>query len=308
MEKPETLLDAVLVFLEYLRVQRFSSPHTLRAYRSDLMHFSRSLASQKMKDLEDVNQNFEPKTLRSYLNEFYQSHERSSICRRLSAIRSFLRFLRVRHWIENDVGRLIPSLSHNRPLPRYLKIEEIFELIESIDSHSWSGRRDKALFELMYSSGLRVAEAVGLNCGDVDLEKGWVRVMGKGSKERFVPFGPQAEKALKIYTEDSSRDLPLFKNYKGTRLSARSVARILKKHIIRIALSKSLSPHGIRHSFATHLLMAGADIRTIQELLGHAQISTTQKYTHIDLGALLDEYRETHPLSKRGQKHPEIKS
>ena len=147
-----------------------------------------------------------------------------------------------------------------------------------------------------------MSEAVGLNVGDLDLKGNWVRVFGKGSKERTVPFGPPAQQALEIYlNERDSADtakLPLFVNFRGSRLTARSVARILNKHLVRIASAKSLSPHGLRHSFATHLLAAGADLRTIQEMLGHSRLSTTQRYTHVDLGALMDDYRGAHPLAK----------
>jgi integrase/recombinase XerC len=147
-----------------------------------------------------------------------------------------------------------------------------------------------------------VSEAVGLSRKDLDLQGGWVKVLGKGSKERTVPFGPPARQALEEYLNDprwqaGGPEAPLFLNYRGTRLSARSVARILVKQLVRVASSKTLSPHGLRHSFATHLLAAGADLRTIQELLGHARLSTTQRYTHVDLGALLDEYRGAHPLN-----------
>ncbi len=150
-----------------------------------------------------------------------------------------------------------------------------------------------------------MSEAVGLDIGDVDLSSGWVRVMGKGSKERTVPFGTPAAQALQAYLADRpevERTLPLFVNYRGSRLTTRSVARVLAKHLVRIASAKSLSPHGLRHSFATHLMAAGADLRTIQELLGHARLSTTQRYTHVDLGGLLDEYRTAHPLHQRHSK------
>jgi integrase/recombinase XerC len=184
-------------------------------------------------------------------------------------------------------------------LPKFLKIEEADELVGAPDSTTRLGRRDRALFETLYGCGLRVSEAVGLNVGDVDLGAGWVKVMGKGSKERQVPLGPQARQAIEDCLADRVRiegTDPLFVNFRGSRLTARSVARILTKHLIRIASSKSLSPHGLRHSFATHLLAKGADLRTIQEMLGHARLSTTQRYTHVDLGALVEEYQATHPL------------
>lgn len=259
-----------------------------------------------MNTLDALSERLEPSHLRSYLSELHDSHERSSICRRLSAIRSFLRFLRSREWLKRDVGRLVPTPKADKKLPRFLKIEEMLELIWAPDLSTRLGRRDRALFELMYACGLRVGETVGLNVSDLDLERGWVRVLGKGSKERNIPFGGPAAEALSLYLSEGlpngradSPDRPLFLNFRGSRLTSRSVARILHKHLVRVAASKSLSPHGIRHSFATHLLAAGADLRTIQEMLGHSQLSTTQRYTHVDLGALIDEYRSAHPLNRK---------
>lgn len=270
----------------------------------DLLHWTEHLAqAQAMSDTDELSQRLEAADLRSYLASLYDSHERSSLCRRLSAIRSFLKYLRVQGLVRRDVGILVPSPKAETKLPRFLKIEEMQELVEAPDLSTWLGKRDRALFELLYGSGLRVSEGVGLSLKDLDLAQGWVRVLGKGSKERNVPFGSAAREALEGYlaARPGSRDpeSPLFINYQGTRLTARSVARILAKHLVRIASAKSLSPHGLRHSFATHLLAAGADLRTIQELLGHARLSTTQRYTHVDLGALLDEYRGAHPLSNR---------
>jgi integrase/recombinase XerC len=207
--------------------------------------------------------------------------------------------------VDRDIGILIPTPKTKKTLPQFLKIEEAIELVESPDLTRKLGRRDRALFEILYGSGLRVSEAVSLNIGDLELSRGWLTVMGKGSKERTVPFGKPARVALQAYLADrdvspgsSDGELPLFVNCYGTRLTARSVGRILNKHLVRIASAKSLSPHGLRHSFATHLLTAGADLRTIQELLGHSRLATTQRYTHVDLGALLDEYRGAHPLNQ----------
>lgn len=294
------LSSAVDGFLEHLATQRRVSPHTLRAYALDLRHWTVDLGTRGFAQVVDLGEGLEPIHLRSYLAKLYDSHERSSLCRRLSAIRSFLKYLRAREWIGRDVGALVPSPKMNQALPKFLKVEEVFELIEAPDCSRALGRRDRALFELMYASGLRVSETVSLDVSSLDLAGGWVRVMGKGSKERTVPFGTQARAALEVYLADREKgrgDEPLFVNFRGSRLSARSVARILQKHLVRIACAKSLSPHGIRHSFATHLLAAGADLRTIQEMLGHARLSTTQRYTHVDLGALVDEYRQAHPLA-----------
>jgi integrase/recombinase XerC len=299
--------EALERFLAHLQAARGFSPHSSRAYETDLTHWTGHLESvQGIASVEDLSQRLEATDLRSYLASLYESHERSSLCRRLSAIRTFLKYLRVQGLVRRDVGLLVPSPKAETKLPRFLKIEEMQELVEAPDLSTWLGKRDRALFELLYGSGLRVSEGVGLSLADLDLANGWVKVLGKGSKERNVPFGSAAREAIESYlaarpgnSPQPSGDAPLFVNYQGTRLTARSVARILAKHLVRIASAKNLSPHGLRHSFATHLLAAGADLRTIQELLGHARLSTTQRYTHVDLGALLDEYRGAHPLANR---------
>jgi integrase/recombinase XerC len=290
---------------------RNMSPHTLRAYRGDLEHWIHYLrASGVGVNTTSFDKTQIARSLRAYLSELYDTHEKSSLARRLSAIRGFLRYLRSRKKIANDVGKWIPSPKVSKPLPRFLRFEEVFELLKGPDPSGFLGARDRALFELMYGSGLRVSETVQLNCGDVDLSNGWVRVLGKGQKERTVPFGPPAIEAIRVYLNYRSElnaQAPLFVNFRMGRLSTRSVARILSRHMIRILaitedfarVSRTVSPHGLRHSFATHLLAAGADLRTIQELLGHARLSTTQRYTHVDLSEMADEYRTTHPLNKR---------
>lgn len=296
------LTHAITSYLEFLSSQKGCSPHTLRAYELDLLHWAAHLSDlHGIQNLKELTQKTQPADLRSYLAELHESHERSSVCRRLSAVRSFFRFLRGRQWIERDFAVLIPSPKSQRDLPRFLKIEEMKDLVEAPDLNTRLGRRDRALFEVLYGCGLRVSEAVGLNLKDLDLQEGWVRVMGKGGKERMVPFGCSAVHAITHYLEDRKNPIvtdPVFVNYLGTRLSARSVARILARHLIRIASAKTLSPHGMRHSFATHLLIAGADLRTIQEMLGHVSLSTTQRYTHVDLGTLMDHYHGAHPLTK----------
>jgi integrase/recombinase XerC len=287
-------------FLEHLAARK-ASPNTLRAYEVDLKHWLGDLQRREIQTVEALAKDLKALHLRSYLSGLYDSHERSSLSRRLSAIRSYLRFLRQQGWIEKDVGALVPSPKYQRSLPKFMKVEEMLELVQAPDLTKALGRRDRALFELMYGCGLRVSEAVGLNLADIDLKECWVKVFGKGSKERMVPFGAPAREAIEAYLdgrEELKPASPLFVNYKGSRLTARSVARILAKHLVRIASTKTLSPHGMRHSFATHLLAAGADLRTIQEMLGHSRLSTTQRYTHVDLGALVDEYRNAHPLNR----------
>jgi integrase/recombinase XerC len=306
--KPKGLEDAIAKYLEVVEIQGKKSPNTVRAYESDLRDWAGAMRESGFDSLEAIDRGLKPLHLRGYLSRHMETHERSSLCRRLSAIRGFLRHCRAEGWIERDIGPLVPSPKMKKTLPDFLRIEEARDLIEAPDSGTVLGRRDRALFELIYGCGLRVSEAVGLDVGNLDPSSGWVKVHGKGSKERTVPVGAPALEAIRAMLADrtdaaageAARATPLFRNFRGGRLSARSVARILAKHLVRIAASRMISPHGLRHSFATHLLAAGADLRGIQELLGHARLSTTQRYTHVDLGGLVDEYRQAHPLEKLG--------
>lgn len=294
------LKKAIQEYLSELCSVRHLSAHTLRAYEKDLNGWVLFLErGEKIFDIQQLSEQLKPKHLRVYLAQSYETHEKSTLCRRLSAVRGFLRFLKRKGHLSQDLGVLVPSPKASKPLPHFLNIEEMFDLLSAPDLTRKLGRRDQALLELMYSSGLRVGEVVSLNIQNIDLQQCWVRVMGKGSKERMVPFGASTQLSLQRYFDDrkglEGLD-PVFVNFQGHRLSARSVGRILNKYLVQLMSVKTLSPHGLRHSFATHLLSAGADIRTIQEMLGHAYLSTTQRYTQVDLGALLDEYRNTHPL------------
>jgi integrase/recombinase XerC len=308
-------------FLEHCRHLRQMSPETLRAYESDLRDFhEKCLQNHGLIDLDKLSGALSPALIRTYLSSLFDTHQRSSISRRLSAIRSFLRYLRAQKWIDRDIGGLIPTPRKENPLPQFLKIEEALELLKSPDTSHFLGKRDRALLEVLYGSGLRVSEASDLTLKDVDFQREWFTVLGKGNKQRQVPFGPPAKEALENYlkarealvgSEQLKKQDSVFINYRGTCLSTRSVARIVARHVLRAASltftgengagdrRTHFSPHGLRHSFATHLLAAGADLRTIQQLLGHARISTTQRYTHIDLGTLVEDYRISHPLFLR---------
>ncbi len=302
MAQPATIVDAIAKYLEVLEIQRKVSSHTLRAYRSDLEEWSNDLHSLGFADLARLDRELKPLHLRSYLAKRSEGREKTTLCRKLSTIRGFLRYGRGEGWLTRDLGLLVPSPKTKKKIPRFLRIEETSELIDAPDSTTILGRRDRALFELIYGSGLRVSEAVGLDRADVDANSGWVRVLGKGEKERIIPVTGSALAALAEMISDAparGKDSPLFVNFRGTRLTTRSVARVLARHLVRIGATRMISPHGLRHSFATHLLAAGADLRGIQELLGHAQLATTERYTHVDLGGLVDEYRQAHPLTKR---------
>ena len=307
--QPE-LSKALQIYLDHLAQRRKLGPNTLKAYREDLSTWIQWLTSQEL-GLE-----LSPVQIRSYLAGLNARFSRSSVCRKLSAIRGFLKFARRQGWTNREVGSLVPTPRHQRALPRFFSIEEMQALLETPDPATRLGARDRAILECLYGAGLRVGELVGLNWTDVDLDQGWVQVTGKGQKTRQSPLGPPALRALKRYiaseaaagasrqgdtpeTGETGKSGPVFRNARGGRLTARSVARMLHRQLVQMAASKTLSPHGLRHSFATHLLAAGADLRTIQELLGHSRLSTTQRYTHVDLGALLDEYRVAHPLNSK---------
>lgn len=305
------LRDLQDLYLSELTHRRGLSLNTIRAYQNDLDHWIASLEQDQIRTQQELEQNLEPSKIRTYLSVLYQSHERSSLSRKLSAIRMFLRFLRVNQWISRDVGSLVPSPKVPKKLPNFLKIEEVLELIQAPNTETWIGKRDHALIEVLYGAGLRVSEAVGLEWNSIDLNQRTLRVMGKGSKERVIPIGPPAANALSEYQSDprTPKHTSVFLNYRGDPLSARSVARILVRAILRLSALGDFpktNPHALRHSFATHLLSAGADLRVIQELLGHSRLSTTQKYTHLDMGQLKDDYLKSHPLMEMTQ--PKSKS
>jgi integrase/recombinase XerC len=293
-----TLGEAQENFLNFLRDEaRYAAP-TLRAYTHDLTEFVHFLGSQDFKSVSELNRSLEASHLRSFLAQVGAELEAVSIARKLSAIRTFLSYLKSQGALDRDPGTWIPSPKLPKKLPKFLKIEDLDKILEQACKEGTP--RDAAILELLYGAGLRVGELTLMNWEDVDLQAGWLRVHGKGSKVRMVPLGAAALSSLKKMRDaDQSPRGPVWTNKKGGRLTTRSVARILEKWLERSGFSGSLSPHGLRHSFATHLLSHGADLRSIQELLGHAELSTTQRYVHVNLGELLDEYRETHPLHRK---------
>ena len=298
-----TLEEALKEFLGHCEHRRRLSPRTVLAYRSDLGNWLEFLQKcAEIGELAALEGAVGADGLRSYLAQLVETRERTTVSRRLSAIRSFLRFLREAGHVKSDFSRLVPAPRVRRTLPRFLKVDDAQRLMEAPDPAASSGPRDRALLEVLYGCGLRVSEAVGLDVGHVELDEGWVRVVaGKGGKDRVVPLGGPAREAIRRYLETRGERVPgsaLFLNHRGGRLSSRSVGRILLRHLAEKP-GEGVSPHALRHSFATHLLAAGADLRAIQEMLGHSNLSTTQRYTHVDLGQLLDDYREAHPLSSR---------
>jgi integrase/recombinase XerC len=299
-------------FLEYLRVEKNASVHTLRSYGADLEQFRDFLLSKGLGIDErsgDVSaEKIDHLAIRAYLSHFYRGRKKSSLARKLAAQRSFFKYLVEEGFLAQNPAEIVATPKQEKPLPTFLPVDEVFSLLETPDRSTPWGSRDRAILETLYSCGIRVSELVGLSDGDVDFSLGILRVYGKGRKERIVPIGEKALAALREYLPQRDQVLarldrpasrvPLFINPRGGRLTSRSVARILEKHILRCGLLRKVSPHALRHSFATHLLDAGADLRSIQELLGHVSLSTTQRYTHVSVDKLMEVYDRTHPRAK----------
>jgi site-specific recombinase XerD len=285
-------------YLDFLEHRKKVSALTLTAYANDLRYWVKYLNEKGFVEISHLGK-LNLAELRSGLIVLDENLERSSLARKLSALRGFFKHLRRLGHLKKDWASYLTLAEAPRALPQYLKIQEVSELLAAPDGSTQKGQRDKALLDLIYSAGLRVSEVVALNVESIDFEEKWVRVFGKGKKERMIPLlDPTLEVLRPLCLSFDHRD-PLFKNMKGERLSSRSVARILTHYLLKLSMPLTLSPHGLRHSFATHLLSQGADLRSIQELLGHASLSTTQRYTHLDLDALREEYRSAHPLEKK---------
>ncbi len=276
-------------FLDHLKHSRNASPHTLRAYRKDLDEY---LAFARRVDVTISD-------LRRFLAQLHaRGLSRATIARHLASVRTYYRYLVLQGELETNPALLLRTPKRERKLPNFLEEDEVLRLIEAA-----STPRDRALVELMYGAGLRVSEATGLNLGDLNLSGGFVRVRGKGNKERLSPMGSHAKRAIEAYAaeresilaKNGARTEALFLNKKGWRLDVRSVRRILLKAAQVAGLSRRVKPHTLRHSFATHMLNRGADLRFVQELLGHAHLTTTQIYTHVTTGRLRQVYDKAHP-------------
>ncbi len=287
-------------YLGYLGTERNVSPHTLKAYRTDLEMFREFLVRESGSEM--APESVSHLAVRRYLALLHKDHKKSSIGRSLAAIRALFKYLLREGKVRSNPAELVSAPKKEKKVPFHLNIDEITALVESPRENSLSGMRDRVILETLYSSGIRLSELTGLNVGDLDLENGLVRVLGKGGKERIVPLGRHAVDAVKAYLSarrDPPRDSPLILNARGGRLTGRSVARIIDKHILGIAAMKKISPHTLRHTFATHMLEGGADLRAIQELLGHASLSTTQKYTHVSIDRLMEVYDKAHPKARK---------
>jgi integrase/recombinase XerC len=314
-------------FLEHLTLNENASAHTVRAYDSDLSQYLVFLAGHLKKRVSDLGAvDLDHLGARAFIADLTRrGNAKSSAARKLSAIRAFGRYLRREGAIEGDPAALVGTPKREQRIPNHLAVQEMSTLLDAPDTSDPLGRRDKAILELFYASGLRLSELVGLDLDDVNLSGRVVRVLGKGRKERIVPFNVSTVTALKAWLADregvrlgsdpcrsavADREgvrpqsapfrarrprEPLFLNYQGTRLSTRSVDKLVRRYVAACSTRMGISPHALRHSFATHLLEAGADLRAIQELLGHARLSTTQRYTHVNAAQLIETYRKAHP-------------
>ena len=287
-------------FVEDLRHRRGLSPHTIRNYESDLSQFREFvLTGFSHEDPARVD----ALTIRGFLAELHaKGLSRASVARKLSALRAYFRYLHREGRLVDNPARLIRTPRQEKKIPDRMEEGEVVTLLETPDGTTALGRRDRAMLELLYATGLRVGELVGVDRSACSLDERLVRVLGKGGKERIVPFGEPAQGAIERYLPDRQQLVrkgegtdALFLNARGGRLTARSVRRLLHRYLNQAALAGGLSPHSLRHAFATHLLENGADLRAIQELLGHASLTTTQKYTHLSTSHLMDVYGKAHP-------------
>ncbi|HSB79656.1 MAG TPA: tyrosine recombinase XerC [Candidatus Methylomirabilis sp.] len=314
--------EAIEQYLTYLTAERDASAHTLRNYRVDLSQFLEYLVERIEGGGAPDPEGVDHLVIRGFLARLHGAGlTKTSMARKLATLRSFFRFLCREGRLRTNPAELVQSPRLPVRSTPHLSVDEAFQLLAAPEAVPRPSTRisailrvrDRAILELFYASGLRIGELVGLNRSDVDLQEGLARVLGKGRKERIVPVGKKAIEALNAYLVErdalvaGSRDRTegpqaLFLNHRGGRLTARSVSRTVLRHLLASGLGKKVTPHGLRHSFATHLLTAGADLRAIQELLGHARLSTTQRYTHVGLGEVMKVYDETHPRARIGSK------
>jgi integrase/recombinase XerC len=312
-------------FLQFLRLNRSASAHTVRAYESDLTQFldhAALLAGVSRSALDPSH--LDRSSIRGFLADLHKRGlSRASSARKLAAARTFLRYLRREGVIHDDAGAMVPTPKREVRMPVHLSEQEMTRLVTAPASDQPLARRDRAILELFYASGLRLSELAGLDADDVNLSAQMVRTLGKGGKQRLVPFNSSTAQAIRAYLGDrealvrerpaagrhaaigrrrSGIEDPLFVNYRGTRLTSRSIDRLVRRYALESGVRPGVSPHALRHSFATHLLQRGADLRAIQELLGHARLSTTQRYTHVNTAQLVEVYKKSHPRAGRAGK------
>jgi len=308
----------VAAFADFLALNRNASTHTVEAYRADVEQYLDCVARLRGRTVAQLAPpDLDLTSVRAYLGELHKRGQaRASAARKLSALRAFGRYLRREHVVDSEPAALAASPRREQKMPAHLTVEEMERLLAMPDGATPLGRRDRAILELFYASGLRLSELVGLDLEDVNCSARMVRVMGKGRKERLVPFNTTARDAVLAWLKDRAvlaaaapaparaggreriRDA-VFLNARGSRLTGRSVQRLVARYVAACSTRYGISPHALRHSFATHLLQHGADLRAIQELLGHVQLSTTQRYTHVNVAQLQEAYRRAHPRAKQ---------
>ncbi len=306
---PFDLTNLIDSFLESISSEKGYSENTCRAYRHDLGEFAGYLSEYNGLDktkaggdrffIDDVG----TLMIRGYLGFLYKKNKKSTMARKLSALRTFFRYLVKRGFFTDNPAESILTPKQDQKIPLYLPVDEMFRLLDSVQTNTLAGFRDRAIFETIYSCGIRVSELTGMDQTDVDFVNSSIRVLGKGNKERIVPIGKKALAAIMAYRErlnmesgmQMSQDGPLFLNLRKGRLTARSIARLLEKLVKECGFYTPVSPHVLRHTFATHMLDAGADLRVVQELLGHKSLSTTQRYTHVSMDRLMETYDKAHP-------------
>ena len=301
-------------FAQYLRVEKNSSVHTCRNYLRDVREFDGFLSEHRQLFTQRDIGRIGHLEIRAYLATIAKHNKKASQARKLSSLKAFFKFLVREGVLSHSPAQSVTAPKIEQYLPRHMTVDEAFILLDSIPVDTTLRARDRAMLEVLYSTGIRVSELVGLNDADLDLAAGIIKVLGKGAKERRVPIGAKALQYVELYLkkrpgllekqspQNRGTGVPVFLNRFAGRISARSVARMLDKYVLTCGLRQRMSPHAIRHSFATHMLNAGADLRAIQELLGHASLSTTQKYTHLNIDRLMEIYDRAHPRSKKQQK------
>lgn len=298
------MLGLVVDFIRYLELEKNYALNTRLAYERDLKEFH-SFLQENFPGKESDAVAVKEADVTAYVYWLHGGQKKITVARKLSSIRSFFRFLARKGLIEKNPAELVPTPKVEKTLPPVLTVDEAQTLVESpLSAETRTALRDLAILEVLYSAGIRVSELTGLDMKDIDLSSGTVRVLGKGSKERIAYLGEQAIESLKAYINkertDAGPDAPIFLgNPGGTRVSPRTVQRLVRKYVLLSGLDKTPTPHALRHTFATHLLDAGVDLRSIQEMLGHSKLSTTQRYTRVGMDSMMKAYDDAHPLAKR---------
>jgi len=291
-------------FIDTLMAEKGYSVHTCRAYRADIFDFVQFVVDKP--DTDNINseklfwqqlKTLDKTSIRNYLAQLVRfGKKKRTIARKLSSLKAFFDYLVKSGQIRVNPAETIPFPKLEKTIPQFLSIDDVFRLLDSIETITWFDKRNLAMFETFYSTGMRVSEMEGVNIEDIDFKSQMIKVLGKGSKERMVPVGKRALNAIKDYRASLKENfIPIFLNKNFTRLSSRSIRRILDKIVRGCQLNVPVSPHTLRHSFATHMLDCGADLRGIQEILGHASLSTTQIYTHVSMDKLMQVYDKAHP-------------